>query len=159
MPTLKAAGSGAADLELDQAETHMLRQLTAEMRALLATDLDTADDPVLTRLYPDAYEKPEDEADYRSLIGDDLEKHKLAALDTVSTALGDQVTAVRLSGDDVDAWLGCLTDLRLAIGTRLDIDEERMGAEISPDDPDAAALGVLHWLGWLTEEILRTVQE
>ncbi len=136
----------------------MLRQLTAEMRALLATDLDTADDPVLTRLYPDAYEKLEDEADYRSLIGDDLEKHKLDALDTVSTALGNQTTDVRLSGDDVDAWLGCLTDLRLAIGTRLDVDEERMGTEINPDDPDAAALGVLHWLGWLQEEILRAVQ-
>ncbi len=101
MPTLKAAGAGAADLELDQAETHMLRQLTAEMRALLATDLDTADDPVLTRLYPDAYEKPEEEADYRSLIGDDLEKHKLAALDTVSTALGNRTTEVAAG------WRGC----------------------------------------------------
>jgi len=158
MPTIKAAGGGEADLSLDQAETHMLRQLTAEMRALLATDIDTADDPVLRRLYPDAYEKPEDEADYRGLIGDDLEKEKLAALDTVSTALGTQNTEVRLSGEAIDAWLGCLTDLRLAIGTRLDVDEERMGAQINQDDPDAAALSVLHWLGWLQEEILRTVQ-
>ncbi len=26
-------------------------------------------------------------------------------------------------------------------------------------DPDAAALSVLHWLGWLQEEILRAVQD
>ncbi len=158
MPELTSAGGGGANLVLDRMETQMLRQLTAELRALLAKDNDTEDDPVVARLYPNAYERPEDEADYRSLIGDDLEQQKLAALDTVSTALGEKDTEVRLGPESVDAWLACLTDLRLAIGTRLDVNEERMGAQIDPDDPDAGALSVLHWLGWLTEEIIRAVQ-
>jgi hypothetical protein len=156
-PELSAAPGGGANLVLDPSETHVLRQLTAELRALLASDSDMQDDPVLGRLYPDAYERPEDEAAYRELIGGDLEEHKLAVLDKVSTALGAEGTDVTLGPDAVDAWLSCLTDLRLAIATRLDVDEERMGAGIDPNDPDVAALSILHWLGWLQEEIIRTV--
>jgi hypothetical protein len=157
MPVLSTAPGGGANLVLDPSETHVLRQLTGELRALLAGDNDVQNDPVLSRLYPDAYERPAEEAAYRELIGDDLEQHKLAALDAVSTALGPDGTDITLGPDGVDSWLSCLTDLRLAIGTRLEVDEERMGAEIDQNDPDAAALSVLHWLGWLQEEIIRAV--
>ena len=51
-----------------------------------------------------------------------------------------------------------LTDLRLALGTRLGVDEERMGAAVDPAGPDAAAMTVLHWLGWVQEGILSALQ-
>jgi hypothetical protein len=50
-----------------------------------------------------------------------------------------------------------LTDLRLAIGTRLDVTEEKMSDDIDPDDPEAAALSVLHWLGWVQGTILEAI--
>jgi hypothetical protein len=60
-----------------------------------------------------------------------------------------------LSSEEAEMWLTFLTDVRLAIGTRLEVTEELMGADIDPDDPDAAAVSVLHWLGWLQEMTLQ----
>jgi hypothetical protein len=147
---------GGATLVLDEVEAAVLRQLTAEMRALLAGTHDR-DDPVWDRLFPKAYEQADDQAAYDDLIGDDLTKHKLEALDTVSTALGEGAAKLTLTGEDVGTWLACLTDLRLAIGVRLDVDDELMSQEVDPRDPEAQALTVLHWLGWLQEGLLRSL--
>jgi hypothetical protein len=154
MPDFRPAPGGAT-LVLDETEAVLLRQLTAELRALLAGKRPRKD-PVLRRILPDAYETPDDQAAYQELVGDDLVREKLRALDIVSIALGD-APEITISGDDFGTWLACLTDLRLAIGVRLDIDEERMGAEIDPHDPDAQSLTVLHWLGWLQEGLVRSV--
>jgi hypothetical protein len=83
----------------------------------------------------------------------------MAALETVTSALAGPDTDVTLEGDDLDTWLAALTDLRLAIGTRLEVDEERMGAELSSNDPDAAAMAVLHWLGFVQEGVIRAAGE
>ena len=147
---------GGATLVLDETETQLLRQLTAELRALL-TGSRAGNGPILNRLFPAVYDEPDNESAYRDLIGDDLTKEKLRALDTVSTSLADGSTEVELTGEDFSTWLACLTDLRLALGVRLDVDEERMGAEIDPRDPNAQALTVLHWLGWLQEGLLRSL--
>ncbi len=147
---------GGATLVLDEVESAILRQLTAEMRALLAGTHDR-NDPVWDRLFPKAYEQTDDQAAYDDLIGDDLTKHKLEALDTVSTSLGEGAAEITLAGDDLGTWLACLTDLRLAMGVRLDVDEELMSREVDPRDPDAQALTVLHWLGWLQEGLLRSL--
>jgi hypothetical protein len=126
------------------------------MRALLV-GTHQRDDPVWDRLFPKAYEQADDQAAYDDLIGDDLTKHKLDALDTVSTALGEGAAEVTLTGEDVGTWLACLTDLRLAIGVRLDVDEDRMATDVDPQDPEGQALTVLHWLGWLQEGLLRSL--
>lgn len=154
MPDVLPAGDAVRVL-LDDAETHLLRQLTAELRALLDGGALDPGDPVYERLFPATYEDRKDEASYRDLIGDDLVKHKLAALEHVASALGDDRTDVTLAGDSLETWLACLTDLRLAIGTRLDVDEQRMVRDIEPSDPDARALAVLHWLGWVQEGVLQ----
>ena len=155
MPEFRPAPDGAT-LVLDEVETQLLRQLTAELRALF-TGSSVGNGPVLDRLFPDTYYEPDDEAAYREIVGDSLVNEKLQALDTVSTSLGEGTTELTISGEDFHTWLACLTDLRLAIGTRLDIDEERMAAEVDPKDRDAQALTVLHWLGWLQEGLLRSV--
>lgn len=155
MPEFRTAPDGAT-LSLDELESALLRRLTGEMRALL-TGRHAAGDPVWERLFPAAYEDPEDQAAYVELIGDDLTKEKLDALDSVSTALEEGPVEVTLRGEDLERWLACLTDLRLAIGMRVDVDEERMGAEVDPADPDAQALTVLHWLGWVQEGLLRSL--
>lgn len=154
MPEFRPAPGGAV-LSLDATESQLLRQLTAEMRALL-TGSRAGNEPVLDRIFPSAYENTDDEATYREMVGDDLTREKLGALDTVSAALSDGRTELTLTGEEFSTWLACLTDLRLAIGVRLDVDEERMAAEIDPRDQDAHAMRVLHWLGWLQEGLLRS---
>jgi hypothetical protein len=141
-------------LLLDDAETDLIRRMAGELRALL-TGLDT-DDPVIDRLFPATYEDAAEEASFQALVGDDLVKQKLEALDAVSTSLGALGSEVDLEGELLHTWLACLTDLRLAIGTRLEVDEDVMAADVDPNDPNARPLAVLHWLGWIQEGILRT---
>lgn len=154
MPEFIATKGGGARLLLDDAETDIIRRLAGELHALISGR--RAADPVLDRLFPSAYEDETDERDYQELIGNDLATHKLEALDAISTSLGTTESDVTLEGETLHAWLACLTDLRLAIGTRLSIDEERMAADIDPDDPDARSIAVLHWLGWIQEGLLQT---
>lgn len=147
--------SSGGRLLLDDAETDLIRRIAGELRALLTTAPNT-DDPVVERLFPAAYEDNIDEAKYQELIGNDLVTHKVEALDAIASSLGDVGSDVSLEGDALHAWLAGLTDLRLAIGTRLEVDEEMMAADIDPSDAEGRSLAVLHWLGWIQEGILRT---
>jgi hypothetical protein len=151
MPDFRPAPDGAR-LVLDKAEAELLKNLTSEYRALLRGGRTDRGDPVYDRLFPSAYETAEDERAYRDLVGDDLQTHKLEALDRVTSSL--EATDITIDGEDFDAWVQTLTDLRLAIGTRLDVDEDRMAAEPDPHDPDTPSLQVLHWLGWIQQGLI-----
>ena len=154
---LKGRG-GRVRLSLDDAEASIMRELIAEMQMLLEADIPHSDE-VKQRLFPTAYEDPDNEETYREMTASDLENAKLENLRVVRDALGDRGrTDVELGPDDVGSWLRLLTDLRLAIGVRLDVTEETMSAEIDPDDPNASAYAVLHWLGWLQGSILERIE-
>ncbi len=145
-------------VELDEPEAMLLRSLISEMQMLLEADV-PAGDPVKQRLFPRAYENDEHERGFRELTAGDLETAKLETLREVRDALGHSGAArVEVGPDEVGSWLRLLTDLRLAIGVRLDVTEETMAAEIDPDDPNAPALSVLHWLGWVQGSILERIE-
>ena len=149
-------GEGSVTIRFSEDEAELLRRLLAEMETLLAARSDR--DPVVGRLFPRAYETKKEEESYRSLVGDELVTAKKANLRTAGDMLGREGAAeAALSEDQAEAWLALLTDLRLAIGTRLDITEEKMSEDIDPDDPEAAALSVLHWLGWVQGTILEAI--
>ncbi len=78
------------------------------------------DDPSLRRLFPPAYiDDPEGEAEYRRLMGDDLLQGRQAALDTMAAT----VDATELDEGQITV-LSCLNDLRLVLGTQLDVSED-----------------------------------
>ena len=52
-----------------------------------------------------------------------------------------------------------LTDIRLALGTRFDVTQEKMSHELDPNDPEAPGMSVLHWLGWVQEMLIEIVTE
>jgi hypothetical protein len=140
-------------LRLNAAESAILRDLVEQMRSLVKES--DATDPVRGRLFPEAYEDDEDAAAYRGMTGGDLSALKLEALDRVSDSLGQRgSTRIELGQEDAEAWVRSLTDMRLAIGTRLGVTEATMDLEPDSSDPDFAALQTLHWLGWLQERIL-----
>lgn len=153
MPNVTRKRNRQVTLQLSDQETQLMRELIKEMNTLLDADLPRAD-AVVSRLFPDAYTDPEESDRYRELIGDQLHDAKRAALRTVGDSLGQTgPTSISMAPELVEHWLRVLTDLRLAIGTRIDIDDERMSTDVDPDDPDAQALMLLHWLGW-TQELL-----
>lgn len=158
MPEFHPLRGGGVRLVLDADEARVLRGLAGELRSVL-TGAGPADDPVVERLFPAAYEDPMEEETYRDLVGGDLEQEKIAGLEAIAAALenGDDAD-LRLGSEDAESWLASLTDMRLALGTRLGVDEERMGARVDPKDPDAPALTILHWLGWVQEGILHALQ-
>lgn len=142
-------------LRLEPGEAEVLRQLIDELLEVLRTE--EADDPVSQRLFPDAYDSAEDTAAYNELVSDQLRRDKIASLQGVRNDLGHGEVDVSLSRQSSEIWLTALTDLRLALGTRLDMTEEKMAADLDPQDPQAPWLAVLHWLGWMQESMLQAM--
>jgi hypothetical protein len=143
----------AVRVRLEEHEADVVRNLLLEMGTML--DTGTHNDPVLERLFPHAYTTESDENSYREMVGSDLERAKKRALARMGENIGERGSVdVPLSREEADDWLTALTDIRLAIGTRLDVDEEMMGEELDPEDAKAPALAVLHWLGWVQESLI-----
>jgi hypothetical protein len=152
-----AVEQGAGDslqLRLDPDESAVLGHIVDEMLTLLHSQ--ASDDPVTKRLFPDAYESPEDAAAYNELVSDQLMAAKISALETVRKDLENGADLV-LERDSVEMWLTALTDLRLALGTRLDMTEEKMAMDLDPRDPEASSYAILHWLGWLQESLVEAI--
>jgi Domain of unknown function (DUF2017) len=156
---IRRDATGGVRFELEEYEADLMRQLLGEMRTLLEADIPPSD-AVLKRLFPDAFEDEREASAYRELIGDELHDRKIAALGTARETMGTSgPVSAALDDEQIDRWLALLTDIRLAIGTRLDVTEERMAAGIDSNDPDAAALSVLHWLGWIQESMIAAIDD
>jgi Domain of unknown function (DUF2017) len=110
------------------------------------TPTEAPDDPALARLLPDAYrDDPDAAGEFRRLTESSLRREKVAAAERMLAALpADGPGEVRLDPETTETWLTTLNDVRLALGTRLDVREEM--AEPDPDDPDAPAYVVYLWL-------------
>lgn len=148
---------GGLRVQFEPHEAGILRELTREMRMLLEADLPQTDD-VLQRLFPRAHDDDHDEAAYRELVGGELINVKLEALRIVEERLGAEGPLDRtVPVGEIHEWLRLINDMRLAIGTRLEVDEAKMSKEFDPRDPEGPALSVLHWLGWLQEAILKEI--
>lgn len=130
-------------------------------------------DPALARLFPDAYvdpEKPKDaqaksaSAEFRRYTENDLRARKRDDALTVVRTLdgltlgGDSGAVLRLDTDQARAWLGALNDLRLTIGTRLDVSEDDTDLYRLPDeDPRKPMVMAYLWLGGLQETLVDTL--
>lgn len=145
-------GDGGIELALSRDERTLLAGLAAELRAQLDGD---TDEPSLRRLFPPAYEDAADERAYRDLAGDSLLDGRRAALEL----LAETVDRDRLSAEEADAWLRALNDLRLVLGTRLDVQEDTFAADLRRDDPNAPALAVYGYLSWIQEQLVAALSE
>ncbi|MEU2068601.1 DUF2017 domain-containing protein [Streptomyces anulatus] len=139
-------------------------------------------DPALARLFPDAYGGPsrpaeggksEEElrelsSEFRRFTENDLRSGKrddvvtvVRTLDALSPA-GDGGAVLTLTGDECRSWLRSLNDLRLTIGTRLEVSDEDEGGEGSlyrlPDtDPRKPMVMAYLWLGALQETLVEAL--
>ena len=104
------------------------------------------DDPVLARLLPDGYlDDPGAAGEFRRLTESGLRQQKRELADRVLADLpAEGGGEVRFGAAATERWLTALNDVRLALGTRLDVSEDM--AEPDPEDPDAPAYVVYLWL-------------
>ncbi|MEU3655154.1 DUF2017 domain-containing protein [Streptomyces sp. NPDC032161] len=187
----EATPDGGAAVALDEVEIAILRSLAVQLLELVGPGDEPAEgadplaalfaegpserpaDPALARLFPDAYGDDDSElraasAEFRRFTENDLRARKrddaLAVVRTLDalTVGGDGGAVLTLSGDECRHWLGALNDLRLTIGTRLDVSDEDEGGADSlyrlPDsDPRKPMVMAYLWLGALQETLVETM--
>jgi Domain of unknown function (DUF2017) len=146
---IRRDADGNVRLHLQRHEVALLRELLDELESLL----EDPEDPALRRLFPPAHADHENEEQYRSLVGDQLLSGRTKALATVRDTLGTNT----LDPDQADAWLRALNDLRLVLGTRLDVSEEIDYAELDLEDPHGRELAVYGYLSWLQEQLVEAL--
>lgn len=148
-PAVEARADGTFSITLDGDERALLASLPDELRQLLATD-----DPALDRLFPPAYTtEPELEDEFRALTRPDLLRAKTSALAIMEAT----VDAHQVSEDELVAWLAVLNDLRLVLGTRLEVAEDLYEQRLADDDPRLPALALYLFLGALQEEVVEAL--
>jgi Domain of unknown function (DUF2017) len=144
---LERTPEGGVLVRLSPEERSLLLGLAGELRAQLE---DESRDPSLRRLFPPAYDDEEDERGYRELAGDELLSGRRQALELLAATTRND----RLSPEEADAWLRALNDLRLVLGTRLDVQEDMLLD--APQTPDLALYG---YLSWLQEQLVAALAE
>jgi Domain of unknown function (DUF2017) len=141
---------GEIKLRLRTEERDLLQMLCAELRQRIEED---PGDGELRRLFPPAHQDdPEADADYRRMVGGQLVGGRNRALDTVERTIHRD----SLSAEEGEAWLTVLNDLRLVLGTRLDV-TEGMALDVDPGDPRAHELAVYAYLSWLQEQLVEAI--
>jgi Domain of unknown function (DUF2017) len=142
---------GEFRLRLPAAEREALRAMPDQLRTLL---VEAPGDPTLRRLFPTAYkDDPEREQEYRELMRDELLEQRLSSL----RVMEDTVDADRLTEEQAVAWLSALNDLRLVLGTRLDVTEDTYAEEIDERDPRFPSLAMYSYLGFLEEQLVEAL--
>ena len=138
--------TGRYVLTLSADEREMLRALAPQLREALSDP----SAPGLRRLFPPAYGEADADKreEYARLMQEDLAERHGDALEVLErTASADE-----LSADELDAWARALNQLRLAIGTHLDVTED--------DEPRTAAdpeHQLYYYLGYLQENVVEAL--
>lgn len=124
----RRTGEGTYRVDLDADDREVLRLLPAQLQAAVAAN---PGDGAFRRLNPPAYAHDEAaEREYRQLVGSDLDEGRAQALETlVRTA-----DAAELTEAEISAWLRALNDIRLWLGTVLDVSDD-MDSDEAEDPP------------------------
>ncbi|MEY2433078.1 MAG: hypothetical protein QOC92_2803 [Acidimicrobiaceae bacterium] len=138
---------GTFQLRIGDDERDLLASLAGQLRELLVGDQTDG----LERLFPPGYANdPDREQEYQQLTHDELLTKRLASVDI----LEQTVNETRLDEDQLNAWMGAVNDLRLVLGTRLDVTEDM---DIELDDPRASAFAVYQYLTHVLAEIVNAL--
>ena len=140
---------GRFGLRLAEGERMLLRSLYDDLADLLVDP----DDPAVRRLFPPAHADPESEEQYRLLVRDQLVSGRAEALDIVRATLSEKI----LSAEEADAWLRGLNDLRLVLGTRLDVTEETDFERELDTSERGRELAIYAYLTWLQEQFVEAL--
>ena len=147
---IRQARGGGYDIRLGDDERALLAALPQQLLSLLG---DVGDQPQvpppLRRLLPPAYttDNQAEEA-YVALTRQDLVEHHRASLETLAAT----ASAQHLDDEQLAAWLAALNDLRLVLGSMLDVSEDDV--EPPAGGPNEAEWIAYHYLGALQSELI-----
>jgi hypothetical protein len=168
---LRSLVSQVVELVRDEAPERKTSDDPLESLLDLEGPLSKPDDPVLARLLPDAYADDEDAAGEfrrfteRTLRDQKAEQGRLVITDLEEAGLSGEVDAedepieLDLAAEQSQVWLRCLTDVRLALATRLGVeqDDEDYWDSLPDDDPRVYMHDVYDWLGYVQETLVQSL--
>ncbi len=181
--------SGACVATFSAFEADLLRSLAGQLIELLRSEEATPgrvdpfeqmldfsgpttapEDPVLARLFPAAYTEDDEAAgEFRRYTEADLRNGKAAAAAAIIDTLEEAglppepedglFVDVELDRASAIGWMRAFTDLRLAIATRLGIEEGEEGEwpALPEDDPRTQVYRIYEWVGFLQETLVQAV--
>ncbi|MBF4768154.1 DUF2017 domain-containing protein [Nocardioides agariphilus] len=157
-------------VELLRNERAMPQQTSDPLEALLdfSGPTEVPDDPVLARLFPSAYTDDDEAAgDFRRFTEATLRDGKAEAAIAIIDGLEDAglppelteeglVIDVELDEATAETWMRSFTDIRLALATRLEVQEGDEGywASLPDEDPRGQAHDIYLWVGYLQETLV-----
>jgi hypothetical protein len=122
------------------------------------------EDPAVSRLFPDASSIPDEASDFRRLMEAELRSQKAAdakvLLEALDPAQGKAEPTVAIPVSEQQAWLRTLNAMRLVLGARLGIEDERdaeLVDTLDPEDERTAVADVYHWIGYLQSLLLDAI--
>jgi hypothetical protein len=140
---------GTYRVELPEEERDLLRRLLPQLRLLL-TEEDPGDGRT-RRLHPPAYtDDAEADADYQRFMREDLVASRLAAVDAVEAS----IDASELDEQQLMSWLGAVNNLRLVLGTLLDVSDDAEIGELPDETPDVETYALYAYLSSLLGEMV-----
>jgi hypothetical protein len=143
-----AAPGGSIEVQMHDSIRDVLGRLCDQLEQLLQRE-DPVSDPAMARLFPAAYpDDPLRELEFERVTGDDLTRGRLASLRAVRASL----RADTLDEEQSLAWLGTLNDVRLVLGSRLDVTEESTATDFAGED--AGSFEIYQLLGALQGQLL-----
>ena len=129
------------------------------------------EDPVLARLFPTAYPSDEEAAsEFRRFTEGALRDGKAAAAVAIIDGLEEAglppeltqeglMIDVELDEPTAETWMRSFTDLRLALATRLGVEEgdDEYWHSLPDEDPRAQAHDIYEWVGYLQETLVHAL--
>ena len=131
------------------------------------------EDPVLARLFPTAYPQDEESAaEFRRFTEGALRDGKATGAATVIDTLEEAGLPPELTEDGLvidvemdrataETWLRSFTDVRLALATRLGVEEgdDDVWLAMPEDDPRTQAHDIYQWVGYLQETLVEALTD
>ncbi|HSE08773.1 MAG TPA: DUF2017 domain-containing protein [Nocardioidaceae bacterium] len=162
-------------VELLRNEAAVPSSATDPLEALLDFTGPTTEpeDPVLARLFPTAYPDDEESAgEFRRFTEGSLRDGKARNASLIIDQLEEAGLPheleedglwidVELDGYQASAWMRSFTDIRLALATRLGVEEgdEDFWQSLPDDDPRTHVHDIYEWVGYLQETLVASLSK
>lgn len=141
-------------VRLGESDVALLVRLLDEVRGLLQSD-DPQVAPLLRRLFPPAYHLDDDaDAEYQRYMREELVTSRLSGMDAVTGALA---AGRPLSDGEITGFMQALNNVRLVLGTLLDVGEDHDPTEIDDDHPMVAEHQLYSYTSWLLEMTVQAI--
>jgi len=152
-PSIERRDDGTFDVDIPREQRDVLRDLPRQLDELVS-DGDADSDPALRRLFPSAdLDDPEHASEFDQLVRGELVSQRHTAIDTMRRTIDSD----RLSEDELTSWLAVVNDLRLVLGTRLDVTEETTPDDFDERDPRTPAFALYAYLSYLEETMVEAL--